>query len=42
MDMVTIVIVDFLSTPKKGKILDKQPLTFKSKVKSSGYTEAPR
>ncbi|XP_013382695.1 WD repeat-containing protein 27-like [Lingula anatina] len=27
---------------KKSSVLDNQPLTFKNKVKSSGYTEAPR
>lgn len=30
------------TSKKQGQILDKQPLTFNSKVKSSGYTAAPR
>ncbi|XP_060577930.1 WD repeat-containing protein 27-like isoform X2 [Ruditapes philippinarum] len=33
---------DFVTPPKKGAILDKQPVTFKTKIKSSGYTAAPR
>ncbi|KAK3591286.1 hypothetical protein CHS0354_004335 [Potamilus streckersoni] len=32
----------FLSTPQKGRVMADQPLTFKTKIKSSGYTEAPR
>ena len=27
---------------KKGSIVDKQPIVFHAKVKSSGYTEKPR
>ncbi|XP_053373699.1 WD repeat-containing protein 27-like isoform X2 [Mercenaria mercenaria] len=33
---------DFVTPSKKGSILDKQPLTFKTKIKSSGYSTAPR
>ncbi|KAL4238028.1 WD40 repeat-like protein [Mactra antiquata] len=30
------------TSPRKGGILDNQPLTFKTKVKSSGYSTPPR
>ena len=39
--VVMVVMVDFLITGKPLGIVDK-PLTFKSKVKSSGYSEQPR
>jgi hypothetical protein len=40
--MHLILLSDFVTPPKKGAILDKQPVTFKTKIKSSGYTAAPR
>lgn len=33
---------DFVTPPRKGSITDNQPVTFKTKIKSSGYTAAPR